>query len=86
MTSPSSARRHMAATLAMTNAVPIEVVSRMLGHSSIRQTSDTYGHLRTRHLEAPAGGRPFQPSRPARRATKYQQAKSFHSETVPLTS
>jgi integrase len=43
--------RHTAATLMLTNGVPIEQVSRVLGHSSIRITSDIYAHLLPRHLE-----------------------------------
>ncbi|MGH9919491.1 MAG: site-specific integrase [Nitrososphaerales archaeon] len=43
--------RHTAATLMLTNGVPIEQVSRVLGHTSIRITSDTYAHLLPRHLE-----------------------------------
>ena len=42
--------RHSAATFLLANGVPIEQVSRLLGHSSIRITSDTYSHLVTEHL------------------------------------
>ena len=37
--------RHTYATQALLNGVPIHVVSRSLGHSSIAITADTYGHL-----------------------------------------
>jgi integrase len=43
--------RHTAATIMLINKVPIEVVSRILGHRSIRQTADTYAHLLPRQLE-----------------------------------
>jgi integrase len=39
------ALRHTYATTALLNGVPIHVVSRNLGHSSIMITADTYGHL-----------------------------------------
>ncbi len=37
--------RHTYATIALLNGVPVHVVSRNLGHSSIVITVDTYGHL-----------------------------------------
>jgi integrase len=37
--------RHTYATTALLNGVPLHVVSRNLGHSSISITADTYGHL-----------------------------------------
>jgi integrase len=37
--------RHTAATLMLTNGVPITTVSRVLGHSSITVTADLYGHV-----------------------------------------
>jgi integrase len=37
--------RHSAATLMLAAGVPIEVVSEVLGHSSIRITADTYAHI-----------------------------------------
>lgn len=37
--------RHSAASLMLGGGVPIEVVSDVLGHSSIRITADTYGHI-----------------------------------------
>jgi integrase len=43
--------RHTAATIMLINKVPIEVVSKVLGHRSIRQTADTYAHLLPRQLE-----------------------------------
>lgn len=39
------ALRHSAATAMLQNAVPMQVVSRMLGHSTINLTVDTYGHV-----------------------------------------
>lgn len=42
--------RHSAATFLITNGVPLEQVSKLLGHSSIRITSDVYSHLATEHL------------------------------------
>lgn len=46
--------RHTAATLMLANGVPIERVSKVLGHSSIRVTADVYGHLVPRDLETAA--------------------------------
>jgi integrase len=37
--------RHSAATALLTAGVPLDVVSRTLGHSSVAVTSDVYGHL-----------------------------------------
>ncbi len=37
--------RHSAATMMLTNAVPLKVVSEILGHSSIAITGDVYGHV-----------------------------------------
>jgi integrase len=37
--------RHTAATLMLDAGVPLQVVSAVLGHASIRITSDTYGHV-----------------------------------------
>jgi integrase/recombinase XerD len=37
--------RHTAATRLLRDGVPIEMVSAILGHSSITTTSQTYGHL-----------------------------------------
>lgn len=37
--------RHSAASLMLAQGVPVEVVSRVLGHASIRITVDTYAHL-----------------------------------------
>lgn len=37
--------RHSAASLTLAEQVPIEVVSRVLGNSSIRITADVYGHI-----------------------------------------
>ena len=37
--------RHTYATIALFHGVPIHVVSRNLGHSSIAITADVYGHL-----------------------------------------
>lgn len=37
--------RHTAATRMLRDAVPLEVVSRLLGHASVTTTADTYGHL-----------------------------------------
>lgn len=47
--------RHTAATLMLTNGgLPIEVVSKVLGHSDIRMTANVYAHLMPRHLEPAA--------------------------------
>lgn len=43
--------RHTAATIMLLHKVPIEVVAKILGHRSIRQTADTYAHLLPRQLE-----------------------------------
>ncbi|MCL5066728.1 MAG: site-specific integrase [Thaumarchaeota archaeon] len=43
--------RHSAATFMLTKGVPLEVVADILGHSSIRITKDTYGHLTTERLK-----------------------------------
>ena len=37
--------RHTAASLMLHRGVSLNVVSRQLGHSSIRVTADVYGHL-----------------------------------------
>ena len=44
--------RHTFASLLLADRTPIEVVSRILGHSSIRVTMDTYGHLRDDAFDA----------------------------------
>jgi integrase len=44
--------RHTAASLLIAAGVPLAHVSRILGHSSIRTTVDTYGHLMTEDLHA----------------------------------
>ena len=41
----SAERRHGAATRWLRDGVPIEVVSTLLGHSSVTITSSVYGHL-----------------------------------------
>jgi integrase len=46
--------RHTAATIMLANGVPIEAVSKVLGHADIRMTASTYAHLMPRHLEPPA--------------------------------
>ena len=52
--------RHGAATRWLRDGVSIEVVSKLLGHSSVTTTSGTYGHLtvedaRAALVEKPAG-------------------------------
>ena len=37
--------RHSAASIMLAQGVPLQVVSEVLGHSSIRLTKDVYGHL-----------------------------------------
>jgi integrase len=37
--------RHSAASLMLAEGVPLQVVSEVLGHSSIRMTADVYGHV-----------------------------------------
>jgi integrase len=37
--------RHSAASLMLAAGVPLQVVSDVLGHSSIRMTADVYGHI-----------------------------------------
>lgn len=37
--------RHSAASLMLAKGVPLQVVSEVLGHASIRMTSDVYGHI-----------------------------------------
>jgi integrase len=41
----SAGRRHAAATRWLRDGVPIEIVSKLLGHSPVTTTSATYGHL-----------------------------------------
>ena len=38
-------RRHSAASLMLAMGVPLQVVSEVLGHASIRMTADVYGHI-----------------------------------------
>ena len=37
--------RHSAASLMLVMGVPLQVVSEVLGHASIRMTADVYGHI-----------------------------------------
>jgi integrase len=46
--------RHSAASFMLSKGVPLEVVADILGHSSIRITKDTYGHLTTERLRVGA--------------------------------
>ena len=46
--------RHSAASFMLTKGVAFEVVADILGHSSIRITKDTYGHLTTERLKVGA--------------------------------
>ncbi len=46
--------RHSAASLMLGGGVPIEVVSNVLGHASIRITADTYGHIGSAQRRAAA--------------------------------
>lgn len=46
--------RHSAATFMLTGGVPLEVVADILGHSSIRITKDTCGHLSATRLKVGA--------------------------------
>jgi integrase len=49
------ALRHSAATNAVAQGIPLEDVKQMLGHSSIRLTSDTYSHPDSDRARAVAG-------------------------------
>ena len=46
--------RHSAASLLLAQGMPLEVVSEVLGHSSIRITKDVYGHLMRPQLRSAA--------------------------------
>lgn len=46
--------RHSCASILLAQGVPLEVVSRFLGHSSIRITADVYGHILDPHREQAA--------------------------------
>jgi integrase len=46
--------RHSAASTSLAQGVPVEVVSAFLGHSSIRMTVDTYGHIGDAQLRTAA--------------------------------
>lgn len=48
--------RHSAASVMLEAGVPIEVVSRVLGHSTIRVTMDVYGHLTEKVLRQASEG------------------------------
>ena len=48
------AARHTAATLMLKRGVPLEVVSKILGHASIAVTADIYAHLDVEDLRAGA--------------------------------
>jgi integrase len=41
----ASATNHSAASLMLAQGVKLQVVSEVLGHSSIRMTADVYGHI-----------------------------------------
>ena len=45
MNTDSARTRHSAATRWLRDGVPVEVVSKLLGHSSVTVTSAVYGHL-----------------------------------------
>lgn len=49
--------RHSAASIMLAAGVPLEVVSRVLGHASIRITADVYGHIMDRSFVRPPGRR-----------------------------
>jgi len=46
--------RHSAASLMLAQGIPLQVVSDVLGHSSIRMTADVYGHILAPDREAAA--------------------------------
>ncbi|NNN09285.1 MAG: tyrosine-type recombinase/integrase, partial [Acidimicrobiaceae bacterium] len=46
--------RHSAASLMLAQGVKLQVVSEVLGHSSIRMTADVYGHILDPDREAAA--------------------------------
>jgi len=46
--------RHSATSIMLAQGVPIEVVSKILGHTSIRITADVYGHILDSQQEAAA--------------------------------
>jgi integrase len=46
--------RHVAASHLLAEGEPLEIVSTLLGHSSIRMTKDVYGHVPTKSLERAA--------------------------------
>jgi integrase len=46
--------RHSSASTSLAQGVPVEVVSAFLGHSSIRMTVDTYGHIGDSQLRTAA--------------------------------
>jgi hypothetical protein len=46
---------HSAASIMLSQGMPIEVVSEILGHSSIRMTADVYGHILEPQRLAAAG-------------------------------
>jgi len=46
--------RHSATSIMLAQGVPIEVVSKILGHTSIRITADVYGHILDKQHEAAA--------------------------------
>ena len=48
--------RHSAASLMLAQGVKIQVVSELLGHSSIRMTADVYGHVLAPDRRPAAGG------------------------------
>ena len=46
--------RHSAATIMLVQGVPLDVVSKVLGHTSIRMAADVYGHTLASQTEAAA--------------------------------
>ena len=48
---PLHEARHAAASLMLSSGVPLKAVQETLGHSTIRLTADTYGHLMPEDLD-----------------------------------
>jgi hypothetical protein len=67
--------RHLAASLPINSGLDIAAVGKLIGHSSIQLTSDTYGHMFDKAGREAAG---MPPRGPLRWSTPLARARSLH--------